>query len=389
MKEETLLWIKQIIFLFKSIVGLCLNCLNSSYEKSGVEHVALFSPIPPVKSGISIYSEHLLDELTKYYKIDVFVDCHYGKIPKGGNGYKVYGYLLFRILKAIRRYRCIVYQVGYNVYHNYMYPTIKRTGGIVVLHDGINFLYRKDKVALLRRSDVIVHNRSSYSDVQNLGVTGRIIEIPLIMTQTLSWNELEYEKKKLRYAMGISDDVLVIGAFGIIGPAKHINSALTAASEILSKEDKFMFIVAGYRILDEQVESFFKSVKDDKRYILKTSLSPQDFNNCIMVTDICFNLRYPFYGETSAALLKIMSYGVASIVTDIGSFSDLPDNCVIKTSKEIAINEYKDILNKSKYDKKWLHNVGENAYSYIKENHNPKVVCKKYLDFMRNSCQRN
>ena len=378
-------WLRRMVFLFKSTIGFCLDRLGSDREKPGFEHMAFFSPLPPIRSGISSYSEYLLNELVKYYNVDVFVDFHYGETPRGRNGYGLYGQIWFRVLNALKRYKYAVYQIGSSEYHKYMYPVIKRTGGVVVLHDGMNFLYRRDKAALLSRSTVIVHNEPSYREVLNGGVTARTFEIPQIMPQRLSLKDLEQEKMMIRHSMGISDDVLVIGAFGIVSPAKNVGSALAAVRASFSEKDEFIFIVAGYQLLDAQVSSFFEQNKNDARYLLRTDLTSDAFNNYIMATDLCFNLRYPFYGETSSSLLRIMSYGVASIVTDIGSFSDLPDDCVIKTSRGIVLDEYIKILRRAKNNRGWLHTLGMNAYNYVKDYHNAEAVCKRYVEIIGGS----
>ena len=39
-----------------------------------------FSPLPPLKSGISDYSEELLKQLSKYFEITAYIDNNY--IPK-------------------------------------------------------------------------------------------------------------------------------------------------------------------------------------------------------------------------------------------------------------------------------------------------------------------
>lgn len=45
---------------------------------------------------------------------------------------------------------------------------------------------------------------------------------------------------------------------------------------------------------------------------------------------MCVNLRYPTQGENSASLLKILGHGKPVIATDIGSFSEFPDEVVYK-----------------------------------------------------------
>src|SRR5439155_11968281 len=54
------------------------------------------------------------------------------------------------------------------------------------------------------------------------------------------------------------------------------------------------------------------------------------FADYLAAADVCANLRYPTAGETSAALLRIMSAGLPVLVSDTGAFSELPDAAVGK-----------------------------------------------------------
>ena len=51
--------------------------------------------------------------------------------------------------------------------------------------------------------------------------------------------------------------------------------------------------------------------------------------------DLVFNLRYPTNGETSAALIQAMGLEKPCVVTDIGWFSEIPDDAVIKVPFDI------------------------------------------------------
>ena len=65
------------------------------------------------------------------------------------------------------------------------------------------------------------------------------------------------------------------------------------------------------------------------RFLGRQSLS--DFNDLIAATDLGVNLRRPpTSGETSAALLSLLASGVATIVTDVATFSDYPSSTVWK-----------------------------------------------------------
>src|SRR5690606_37872866 len=74
----------------------------------------------------------------------------------------------------------------------------------------------------------------------------------------------------------------------------------------------------------------------------------EEFVEYIGACDICLNLRYPTVGETSGTLLRALGLGKAVIVSDIGSFADLPDSICLKApvdkSEVDFIVEYINLL---------------------------------------------
>ncbi|MFZ2538175.1 MAG: hypothetical protein WAX04_04670, partial [Oscillospiraceae bacterium] len=70
------------------------------------------------------------------------------------------------------------------------------------------------------------------------------------------------------------------------------------------------------------------------------------FKDYIDLCDVCINLRYPYGGETSGSLMRVIASGKPSIITDIGSFSEIPKDCCFKISApNNSINlEYQDLV---------------------------------------------
>ena len=98
---------------------------------------------------------------------------------------------------------------------------------------------------------------------------------------------------------------------------------------------------------------------------------------------LILNLRYPYGGESSATVLQAMAYGKPCVVTDIGWFSELPDDCVIKVSKDITSDELAEKL------EEWVNSdlnlIGERARKYIEEAFSPYQIARKIDDFMKKS----
>lgn len=113
--------------------------------------LAWFAPLPPVRSGIAAYNAELLPLLARRYEIDAFVE-HLGwraddrswtrpdsdpaRSGPAGPGLRILNAHDFVWRHVKRPYDLIVYQMGNEACHDYMWPYLVRYPGLVVLHDG-------------------------------------------------------------------------------------------------------------------------------------------------------------------------------------------------------------------------------------------------------------
>ncbi len=99
-------------------------------------NIAYFSPLNPVKSGISDFSEELVMELKKYINIDIFVDGY-----KPTNNSIVDNFSIYNIQdiykKEVRsKYDLLVYHIGNNAAaHSRIVKAANDFPGICELHD--------------------------------------------------------------------------------------------------------------------------------------------------------------------------------------------------------------------------------------------------------------
>lgn len=101
--------------------------------------------------------------------------------------------------------------------------------------------------------------------------------------------------------------------------------------------------------------------------------------------DICLNLRYPYMGESSGTLARLVGLGKCCIVNDIGSFAELPDNACIKlpsvdlmTEKEEVDRIYAAMKYAMDYENR--KRIGHNAYKYAEDNLDIHIIGKMYRD---------
>ncbi len=77
--------------------------------------VALFTPLPPCKTGTADYGVSLAEEMEKLVSLSVYEKEPFGFAPES--------------------FDSVVYQIGNNPYHTPIYKTALRHPGVVVLHE--------------------------------------------------------------------------------------------------------------------------------------------------------------------------------------------------------------------------------------------------------------
>ena len=77
--------------------------------------IALFSPLPPAKSGIADYSAALMEPLGRLAQVETFDATPSGFDPA--------------------RYDVCLYQLGNNPFHTFAYQAALGNPGVIVLHE--------------------------------------------------------------------------------------------------------------------------------------------------------------------------------------------------------------------------------------------------------------
>ncbi|MCI6913973.1 MAG: hypothetical protein MR799_00570 [Lachnospiraceae bacterium] len=333
------------------------------------------SPLWPKRSGISEYSEGLLLGLRKLYDITIYVD---GYVPENSDINKNYKIVKKQSDLNFKEFDEIIYNFGNNPdFHDYMYDMLMEHPGYIILHDFVlfyltvghyqnqgkllqkiyemagptgiqvvkdslkknhsrNLLEHKDIADLLplnkevidASKGIFVHSEYARQLVRNINPEKKVKVIEAYMKPL----EEDEEENFLRKKYNIAPDATIISSFGMIAPTKQ-NELISKAVNFYngSHTNKLYYVMCGE---GTYVDSYLSE------YIKKTGfLSNKEFASAITDCDIVMNLRYPYNGETSATLIQTMKKGKACMVTDIGSFSEIPDDCVLKISKEITEEE--------------------------------------------------
>lgn len=332
--------------------------------------IAWFSPLPPDRSGIAAYSAELLPRLAPH-AIEAFVDDGAGPDGVGRTapieGVTVRGAHDFPWRHARRPYDVVVYHVGNDVCHDYMWPYMVRYAGLVVLHDAQ--LHQARAQGLIRRhreDDFKAEFTYCYPDVSPLladlvvaGLGGTLcyfwpmVRIPVesarIVAVHNAWlaRELAGEfagtpirpihlgvpdplsrvatnARDVRRRYGIPDGAVVFGSFGRVTPEKGLAGVVQALSQVAPSLPSIRLLIVG------EVPPYFDLMAEARRwgvadYVIETGyVGDGALPEYLSAVDVCLNLRWPTGRETSAAWMRCLAAGKPTIISDLVHMTDVP-----------------------------------------------------------------
>lgn len=365
--------------------------------------IAYFSPLPPAKSGIADYSAALLARLKALAEVQVF-DQNPARFDPTS-------------------FDAIVYQLGNNPYHSFVYEAAMQHPGIVVLHEAnLHHLIadvtirRNDWEGYLREVDfdggvtameyarrvkaleigpdydglpmirrvlersrgVIAHSQFVKEKVLATGFGGRVAVIP-------HGTEIpEVDRLTWRSRLGIPDPTTpLIGTFGFLKPYKRIAESLRAFRRLIRRVPDAKFLLVGECHPDFHLEQLIGALDlgGSVRHIGFAAI--EDFVGYMGACDIVLNLRYPTVGETSGSLHRALGLGRAVLVSDNGAFSEYPDEICLKVpvgaGEEDLIFEYLNLLT-SRTD--LAKAMGQRARDWVARECSWEAAAQRYVAFL-------
>ena len=380
--------------------------------------VAIFSPFSPDKSGIADFCEELIFELQKHMSIELF-----SRMPienkKVIEHFKIHNIQDFEDENIRKQFDNVIYHVGNNIiYHKEVVEMFLKYPGILELHDIslhhylaedtfvkkdyekyveiMRYCHGKDGEKTARRflngeirapwedqsakytvnkhlidkaEAVIVHSDMAKQIVKGIRPDVPVINIPL-HTPDIYDDYIQY-KERCKQELGIPKEKTVLGSFGYATVAKRIPQILEALGRYKEQvSDDFVYYIVG-KVEHIEISKLAHEFKIEKNVIVTGFTKLEDFKKYMGACDICFNLRYPTQGESSASLHRMLGMGKPILVTAIGSFEEYPDDIVMKNSW--GENEITDIVSNLKEalaNPSELKSRGEGAYDYANENCN-------------------
>ncbi|MCZ2155714.1 MAG: methyltransferase domain-containing protein [Bryobacterales bacterium] len=364
--------------------------------------LALVTPLPPARSGIADYSAALATELGRLTELHVFSSA--------------------AALPDLSLFDAVLYQVGNNGDHDFVYRQALAHPGIVVLHEAnlhhlladltikrgdwdaylravefdagaaaLEYAQRVRRLevgpdydgvpmlrALLQRArGLIVHSNFVAEHARSNGYSGPLAVIPhgawLPEPVGASWRE----------RLGVASEETLIGIFGHLKPYKRITETLRAFRRLLKEHPKARMILVGEPHPDFPVARLIESFQLEGSVRLLGYAPIEQFTAYLDACDIIVNLRYPTVGESSGTMLRALGLGKPTLVSDIGAFAEFPDDVCLKVpvsgpTEEDLILEYLRYLIENRDDAAVL---GARARQWVAEECAWPRVAARYLEF--------
>jgi glycosyltransferase involved in cell wall biosynthesis len=172
-----------------------------------------------------------------------------------------------------------------------------------------------------------------------------------------------------------------IASFGHITTEKGIERTLAALAALGNSYD-FRYTLVGQPD-GFDVAELVRSHGLTSRVNVTGFVTLEEFKARIRSTDIAVNLRERTVGETSASVCRIMAAGVPVLVSDVGWFSELPDDAVVKIDAGDGSDaQLRAFLARLITDEPLRCRIGENARKYALAEHAIERSAARYLDFI-------
>jgi glycosyltransferase involved in cell wall biosynthesis len=203
---------------------------------------------------------------------------------------------------------------------------------------------------------LIVHSQYVEDRAYAAGYAGRLWRVP-----HPAWPVAEIEPAEVR------GDPLV-GCFGNLNMNKRVPQLLEAFALLRRRRADARLLLVGAAAERFDLERRLERLGIGGEALIREDYVPEERLWSLMAAcDVLVNLRSPTMGETSGAVIRGLSLGKAMLVSDVGWFSELPDDVVLK----IPVDEYEVPTIAAALELAATHagELGRRAREYVRREH--------------------
>ncbi len=393
--------------------------------------LAVVSPLPPQHTGIADYTSALLPALARYYTVDVIV------AQDGVKDEWVLSHCGIRtpkwFMKNGNKYDRILYHVGNSPFHYYMLDLMQTHPGVVCLHDFFvgHFLryaelrtphtkawvralfydqgYKavQEHFRVLESESLCLAYPCSFSLVKNaLGVivhsryTRKLARDWYPGMDQRLWKQIPMVRQPINPEFSVVEEEdssrFYVCSFGMLGPTK-LNHRLVSAwlNSSLARDPNCFLVFVGEKQPGKYCRDLKKKITGPGaggRIRIIGRASPERYAAWLGKASVAVQLRTLSRGETSAAVLDCMNYGLPVIVNDHGANTELQRDAVWMLPDDFTDSELICALETLKQKAGLRERLSRRAAQTIADNHYPDIcarACVQAMEaFYRRACNR-
>lgn len=379
--------------------------------------IAIFSPLPPEKTDIANYTMRIVNQLKAFHTIELYTHQSHIEINDCDMLINRYNNVDDIDWEKLNGFDHVLYNIGNNaLYHENIWRISQRKSGLIILHDQclhefffqvlyknngdseeylnwmeyfygskgeeeakrflsgertieeMSDLYPFTELALINAFGIITHTNDLQEFVESIdSIPSMKLNLPYDVTV----------QKTTKINKPVTIRLLI---FGFINPNRRLDQILEVLSEI-ELSDWYLDIVG--QLWDfSHIYNKLKELGIQEKVHFHGFLDEDSLDQHIASSDLIFNLRYPTMGEASGSQLRIWNQGIASLVTNVGWYSELPEDTVIKVNLENEKEDVKKHITSLFHNPENYYNIGENGRSYLIENHSVSNYVKKLNVFL-------
>lgn len=387
--------------------------------------IAYFSPLNPIKSGVSDYSEELLEYLAGFGRIELFIDDYRPSSSWLYDYFKIHNYRRIFENHGKNDHDINIYHMGNNDHHSYVYSVCLEYPGVVVLHEPIlhhfvfsqtvgnnrlreylrelDYCYKGERSNIVKTTlevrdedswydyplvdrivdssmGIIVHSEFARRKVLEVNPLARVRRIPLHYAPPPSTQMRSPEL--VREILGFREDEFLVGSLGYMTSSKRIDSLLRVIADIRRQGYRIKLLLVGKMLPGCEATRWIEDLGLDEDVLVTGFVDTRTFREYLNVPDIFVALRHPSAGETSSSVIKMMGAGKPVMVSDHHAFSEFPDDCCIKVST--GADEEEELKQKLLF---YLENpderreLGARSRQYILTHHDIQNSAREYAEF--------
>ncbi len=425
------------IFSPEQLGNSTLTCYQNAVKTKEIDEkikIAMWTPLPPLETGIATFSTQLLDELGKKTEVELFIDGGYLPQLDLLENFSIHHSKSFHWRNEQKKFDIIIYQTGASEYHRYMFNNMTNYPGILDLHDltfadfyMIQFMDDLEDKGLKLIAEIEGYNIFiEYEEYLRNNINGNvllffqnyqmiksivniskaiIVHYPLaadnilenspgakIFTEILSvtdpWiNNPPSLQKFHRVQSGFTYNDFIIGVFGIINENKRNKEIIKAFSKIVADYPCAKLLVVG-RTLSPYYDGILKSLVNELGLegdvIFTGDVSDELYHRYMSVCNLVINLRDPSRKQMSLSLIQALANGIPVIISNIPAWDFIPSNCCVRFKPdEQEIEQLCISINKFITQPDFCQEMGHQAREYYLKYCSTRKIADHYLEIVK------